>query len=89
MQSSLIEPLASCKPNEEQRAPDAEPRPDLPHPDHLRPARRADALVLEHDFAQSALQLLLWRLGLAVPDVNKTEKTSRADAREVFSVDVI
>ena len=32
----------------------------------------ADALVLEHDFAQSALQLLLWRrLGLAVPDVNK------------------
>ena len=47
----------------------------VPHPDHLRPARRADALVLEHDFAQSALQLLLWRrLGLAVPDVNKIEK---------------
>ena len=52
-------------------APDAEPRPDLPHPDHLRPARRADALVLEHDPAQPAVQLLLRRrLGLAVPDVS-------------------
>ena len=43
---------------------------DLPHPDHLRPARRAFALVLEHDFAEPAVQLLLRRLGLPwVPDV--------------------
>ena len=45
-------------------APDAESRPDLPHPDHLRPARRAFALVLEHDSAEPAVQLLLRRLGL-------------------------
>ena len=51
-------------------APDAEPRPDLPHPDHLRPARWTFALVLEHDFAEPAVQLLLRRLGLPwVPDV--------------------
>ena len=44
-----------------------------------------DALVLEHDLAQSALQLLLWRrLGLAVPDVNKIKKPPVLTAQEVF-----
>ena len=38
-------------------------RPDLPHPDDLRPAGRPDALVLEHDPAEPHLQLLLRRLG--------------------------
>ncbi len=68
-------PAAPCSWTQQHRvpdapAPDAEPRPDLPHPDHLRPARWAFALVLEHDFAEPAVQLLLRRLGLPwVPDV--------------------
>ena len=51
-------------------APDAEPRPDLPHhTGHLHQPRRPDAVVLEHDPAEPALQLLLRRLGLPFPHV--------------------
>lgn len=42
-------------------APDAEPRPELPHPDHLYPVGRCDPVVLEPDPAEPAVQLLLRR----------------------------
>ncbi len=65
-------------------APDAEPRPDLPHhTGHLHKPRRPDAVVLEHDPAEPALQLLLRRLGLLrpalrLPRITKTYKNTTA-----------
>ena len=50
--------------------PDAEPRPDLQHPDHLLlRGRRHHAVVLVHDPAQPAVQLLLRQPVVLLPAV--------------------